>query len=52
MPDAEIKRRGGAMRVRTISLPGGKYRRIYIVRKAGPHGGKTVAGEMQTKERK
>lgn len=48
---AEIKRRGGAVKVRTIhpdpSHPD-RYIRIYIVRREGPRGGKTVRGIMQT----
>lgn len=47
MPTAEEKRRGGAVRYRTIRVGTGKNRRylhIAIVRKAGPRGGHTVAG--------
>ena len=47
MPKAEEKRRGGAVRYRTIRVGTGKRRRylhIAIVRKAGPRGGHTVAG--------
>lgn len=44
MPEAEIAARGGAKKWRTIKLPNGKYKRVAIVRKAGPKGGHTVAG--------
>ena len=48
---SEIKRRGGAVKIRTIhpdpSHPD-RFVRVYIVRKAGPRGGKTVRGPMQT----
>lgn len=47
MPEAEIKARGGAIRYRTVKLPGGKgYIHVAITRKKGPHGGRTVAGEV------
>jgi hypothetical protein len=51
MPEAEIKRRGGAIRYRTIRAGHGKNRRYYrvaIVRKRGPRGGTTVAGPAHT----
>jgi hypothetical protein len=51
MPEAEIKKRGGAMRWRTIKLPNGKYRHVAVVPKAGPHGGHTIAGEEHTKKK-
>lgn len=47
MPKAEIARRGGAVKVRTKKMPDGSYRRVYIVRDAGPRGGKTVVGEVE-----
>jgi hypothetical protein len=50
MPAAEIAQRGGAVRVRTQKLPGGKYRKVYVVREAGPRGGHTVAGEVHQKK--
>ena len=46
MPEAEIKKRGGAIRYRTKKLPGGKYIHLAITRKPGPEGGKTVAGPV------
>ena len=51
MPEAEIKKRGGAVRWRTIKLPNGKFKRIAIVRKPGPHGGRSVAGETHKKKK-
>ena len=36
--------------MRTIRLPDDRYRRIYVVRKAGPRGGHTVAGEVETRK--
>lgn len=35
------------MRVRTITLEGGRYARVYVVRKPGPHGGHTILGERR-----
>lgn len=51
MPKAEIARRGGAVRVRTKRLPNGKYVTIYVVRRKGKRGGRTVAGEVKTRKR-
>jgi hypothetical protein len=50
MPEAEIKARGGAKRWRTIKLPSGKYVKVAIVKKAGPRGGHTVAGDVHKKK--
>jgi hypothetical protein len=50
MPEVKIKARGGAKRWRTKKLPGGKYIRFAIVRKAGPRGGHTVAGKVHRKK--
>jgi len=46
VPEAEIRKRGGAKRWRTVKLPNGKYIHVAIVRKRGPHGGSTVAGPV------
>lgn len=43
MPAAEIARRGGAVRVRTVTLASGRKIKVYVVRDAGPRGGRTVA---------
>ena len=50
MPEKEIRERGGAIRWRTIELPGGKYEHLAIVRKAGPRGGRTVGGKVHKKK--
>lgn len=50
MPAVEIARRGGAVRVRTIQLSDGRYVHVYVVRKQGSHGGRTVAGEPKTRK--
>ena len=52
MPEAKIKKRGGAKRWRTKKLPGGKYVRVAVTRKKGPRGGQTVAGPVDKKKRK
>lgn len=48
MPEAEIARRGGAVRYRTVKLANGKYVRVAVVRRAGKRGGHTVAGQVHT----
>jgi hypothetical protein len=50
MPEAEIKKRGGAKRYRTIVPKPGKYIHVAVVPKAGPRGGHTVAGDVHTKK--
>lgn len=52
MPEAKIRARGGAKRWRTKKLPGGKYMHIAVVRKKGPQGGQTIAGEVHKKKKK
>jgi len=49
MPEAEIKKRGGAKKWRTVSLPGGKYMHVAVVKKKGPRGGTTVSGPVHDK---
>ena len=51
MPEAEIKKRGGAKRYRTIVPKPGKYIHVAVVPKAGPRGGHTVAGDVHTKKK-
>lgn len=46
MPEAEIRKRGGALRWRTVKLPNGKYVRVAVVRKKGKRGGTTIAGPV------
>lgn len=48
MPEAEIRKRGGAIRWRTVKLKDGKTVRIAVVPKAGPRGGHTVAGPVHS----
>ena len=51
MPKSEEARRGGAVRYRTIRVGKGKNKKIMhiaIVRKGGPRGGHTVAGQPHT----
>lgn len=50
MPAAAIRSRGGARKVRTKKLPGGRYVHIYVVGVAGPRGGHSVAGEVKRKK--
>jgi len=50
VPEAEIRARGGLTRVRTQKLPNGRYRKIYVVRDAGPEGGHTVAGPAKKRD--
>lgn len=48
MPAGQEAARGGAVRYRTIRVGNGKrrkYLRVAIVRKRGPRGGTTVAGQ-------
>lgn len=47
MPSSVERRRGGAMRYRTVRTKKGKgFFRVAIVRKRGPRGGRTVAGQV------
>jgi hypothetical protein len=48
MPARKIAARGGAVRVRTITLPDGRRATVYVVRRKGPRGGKTVLGEIKS----
>jgi hypothetical protein len=50
VPAEEIERRGGATKVRTKKLPGGRYMHVYVVNDAGPEGGHTVAGEVKRRK--
>jgi hypothetical protein len=47
MPEAEIARRGGAIRYRTIKLADGRTLKVAVVRRKGPRGGKTVAWDAK-----
>lgn len=48
MPEAEIRKRGGTLRWRTVKVGKGKTVRVAVVRKPGPKGGRTVAGPVHT----
>lgn len=45
--DDEVKRRGGAIRYRTIKRKGGRVFRVAVVRKKGPRGGRTLSYEIK-----
>lgn len=47
MPEKEIAERGGAVRWRTVKLKNGRVIHVAVVRRAGPHGGHTVAGPVR-----
>lgn len=49
---AALRKRGGVVKVRTIRLGGGRVANVYVVRKPGPRGGKTVIGETRKARRK
>jgi hypothetical protein len=50
--EPEVKKRGGAIRYRTIVPKKGEYIHIAIVKKKGPRGGKTVAGPVRRVKRR
>lgn len=52
MPDkAQLRKRGGTVRVRTMEGPTpGTYRHVYVVRRAGERGGRTLVGELKRKK--
>lgn len=52
MPTTKIAKRGGAIRVRTVKLKDGSTMRVFVVRKRGPRGGRTVAGHVVKPKRK
>jgi hypothetical protein len=49
MPEAKIEKRGGAVKVRTIEVGKNRYAHVFVVRKRGPRGGRTVLGEIKRK---
>ena len=51
MPDAAIAKRGGATKVRTVKIGKNRYAHVYVVKKKGPRGGKTVLGGITKKRR-
>ena len=44
---AELAKRGGVVKVRTVKISGNRYAHVYVVRKKGKRGGKTVLGEVK-----
>ena len=48
--EKKVAGRGGAVRWRNKSLPGGKYLKIAVTRGSGPQGGRTVAYEKTKKK--
>jgi hypothetical protein len=48
----QLARRGGAKRIRTIRLKGGRYLHVYVVRTKGPKGGQTIGGEVKRRKRR
>lgn len=51
MPKAEVKKRGGSIRTRTVKIGKNKYMHCEVVRKKGPRGGRTVCGPVHTKKK-
>lgn len=53
MPQGEskIRRRGGAVRVRTIRVGKGRYAHVFVVRRKGPRGGRTELGQIKRRKR-
>ena len=47
MPEAEIRKRGGAIRWRTIKPTPDTYQNCAIVIRKGKHGGRTVCGKIK-----
>lgn len=48
---AQLRRRGGAVKVRTIKVGRKRYARVYVVRKAGKRGGHTMLSEIKGRRR-
>jgi hypothetical protein len=51
MPERSIRKRGGAVKVRTIKLSATKYAHVFVVRKKGKRGGRTVLGPVKRRKR-
>jgi hypothetical protein len=45
-----LKKRGGLMRIRTKKVSATQYVHIYVTRKKGKRGGRTIAGEVRRKK--
>ncbi len=50
-PGGKVKGRGTVTAIRTIKS-GGKYSHVRVMSKAGPRGGKTIAGGFQKPKKK
>lgn len=50
MPESIIRKRGGAIRYRTIELGDGEYKHCAITKKSGPRGGRVVCGPTRKKK--
>lgn len=51
MPKAEVKKRGDAIRTRTVKVGKNQYMTCEVVRKKGPRGGRTVCGPVKRKKK-
>jgi hypothetical protein len=51
MPKAEVKKRGGSTKTRTVKVGKNQYMHCEVVPKAGPKGGHTVCGPVKTKKK-
>lgn len=45
------KGRGKVLRTRTVTMPGGRYKRCDVYEKEGPRGGKVVCGPGRKKKK-
>lgn len=50
MPERTIRKRGGATKVRTVKIGENRYAHVFVVRKKGKRGGKTVLGAIKKKQ--
>lgn len=47
--ESKVRRRGGAVRIRTIEVGKGRYAHVYVVRRKGKRGGRTELGQIKRK---
>jgi len=45
-----LKKRGGILRIRTKKVSATQYVHIYVTRKKGKRGGRTIAGEIKKRK--
>jgi hypothetical protein len=45
-----LKKQGGLLRIRTKKISPTQYVHIYVTRKKGKRGGRTIAGEVRRKK--